>query len=75
MNDPSTQQKAADNLKKAIDLGFKTFNNYFTLGIVNANLGNFFTAEQNINKALEIKPDNQNAKQALEVIRKKIYLQ
>ncbi len=75
MNDSTTQQKAADNLKKAIDLGFKTFNNYFTLGIVNANLGNFFLAEQDINKALKMKPDNQNAKQALEVIRKKIYLQ
>ena len=75
MKNPVTQQKAADNFNKAIDLGFKTFNNYFTLGIVNANLGNFLTAEENLNKALEISPNSQNAKQALEVIRKKIYLQ
>mgnify|MGYP001558136490 CR=1 FL=1 len=75
MNDLATQQKAADNLKKAIDLGFKTFNNYFTLGIINANLGNFFMAEENIKKALEADPGNQNAKQVLETIRKKIYLQ
>ena len=74
MNNPATQQKAADNLKKAIDLGFKTFNNYFTLGIVNANLGNFFMAEENLNNALEINPNNLNAKQVLEMIKKKIYL-
>lgn len=75
MNDPATQQKAADNLKKAIDLGFKTFNNYFTLGIVNANLGNFFTAKENLSNALKINPNNTNAKQALEALEKKIYLQ
>ncbi len=74
MNDPATQQKAADNLKKAIDLGFKTFNNYFTLGIVNANLGNFFVAEENFNKALKINPNSQNVKQALETVKKKMYL-
>ncbi|HEY4474745.1 MAG TPA: hypothetical protein VJC06_02380 [Candidatus Paceibacterota bacterium] len=74
MNDPATQQKAADNLKKAIDLGFKTFNNYFTLGVIYANLGEFFTAEENIRKALEINPDSQNAKQALEVIQNKLKL-
>lgn len=71
MNDPATQQKAADNLQKAIELGFKTFNNYFTLGIVNANLGNYFAAEENITKALKIKPDNRNARQTLETISKK----
>ncbi len=75
MNDPVTQQKAADNLKKAIDLGFKTFNNYFTLGIVNANLGNLFIAEENLNKALKINPNNQNARQALEAVKNKMYLQ
>ena len=74
MNNPATQQKAADNLKKAIELGFKTFNNYFTLGMINANLGNLFVAEENIKKAIEIKPDSQNAKQALEVIQNKLKL-
>jgi len=71
MNDPAMQERAAQNLKKAIDLGFKTFNNYFTLGIINANLGNLFEAEENLKKALEINPDNQNAKQALETIKRK----
>ena len=71
MNDPATQEKAAHNLEKAIDLGFKTFNNYFTLGIIKANLGDLFVAEENIRKALEINPDHQNAKQALEVIKRK----
>ena len=71
MNDPATQKQAAQNLEQAIDLGLKTFNNYFTLGIINANLGNFFKAEENIKKALTINPDNKNAKQVLEVIRKK----
>ncbi|OGN13105.1 MAG: hypothetical protein A3J47_01285 [Candidatus Yanofskybacteria bacterium RIFCSPHIGHO2_02_FULL_43_22] len=74
MNDSTTQQKAADNLKKAIELGFKTFNNYFTLGIINANLGNLFVAEENIRKALKINPDSQNARQALEVIQNKLKL-
>jgi len=74
MNDPATQQKAADNLKKAIDLGFETFNNYFTLGIINANLGYFFLAEENLNKALKINPNSQNAKEALETVKKKIDL-
>lgn len=72
MNDPATQQKAADNLKKAIDLGFKTFNNYFTLGIVNANLGNFFTAKENLSNALKINSNNENAKQALEMVKKRL---
>ena len=71
MNDPAMQKRAAQNLKKTIDLGFKTFNNYFTLGIINANLGNLFEAEENLKKALEINPDNQNAKQALETIKRK----
>ena len=71
MNDPATQEKAAQNLQKAIDLGFKTFHNYFTLGIINANLGNLFEAEENIKKALEINPDSPNARQVLEVIRSK----
>jgi len=74
MNDPATQQMAADNLKKAIDLSLKTFNNYFTLGIINANLGDPFAAEENIRKALEINPDSQNARQALEVIQNKLKL-
>jgi len=73
MNDPKTQEKAAQNLEKAIDLGFKTFNNYFTLGIIKANLGKFFEAEENVKKALEINPDNQNARQTLEVINRKIH--
>ncbi|OGN13608.1 MAG: hypothetical protein A3J47_04195 [Candidatus Yanofskybacteria bacterium RIFCSPHIGHO2_02_FULL_43_22] len=73
-NDMATQQKAADNLKKAIDLGFRTFNNYFTLGIIYANLGDLFAAKENIIKALEINPDSQNAKQALEVIQNKLKL-
>ena len=72
MNDPATQQKAADNLKKAIDLGFRTFNNYFTLGIIKANLGDLLGAEENIRKALKINPENENARQALEVIQNKL---
>ena len=63
------------NLKKAIDLGFESFNNYLTLGIINANLGKFFEAEESIKKALEINPDSQNTKQALEMVRKKIHYQ
>lgn len=71
MNDLATQEKSAKNLEKAIALGFKTFNNYFTLGIIKANLGNYFAAEENITKALKIKPDNRNARQTLETISKK----
>ena len=62
-------------MKKTIELGFKTANNYFTLGIVEANLGNLFTAEENLKKALELKPDNENARQALELVKKKLLLQ
>ncbi|MDO8496198.1 MAG: hypothetical protein Q7S43_01970 [bacterium] len=69
MNDPATQEKAYQNLKKAIDLGFKTFNNYLTLGIINANLGNFIEAEENLIRAVKINPDNQNAKSVLESVR------
>lgn len=75
MNDPATQEKAAQNLEKAISLGFKTFDNYFTLGIINANLDNLFAAEENIRQALEINPDNQNAKDVLKTIRSKLHLQ
>ena len=71
MNDPKTQEKAAQNLGKAIDLGFETFNNYFTLGIINANLGDFAAAEENVIKALDIDPDNQNAKATLRTIKMK----
>ena len=71
MNDPATQEKAYQNLKKAIDLGFKTFNNYLTLGIINANLGNFIEAEENLVRAVKINPDNQNAKSVLESVRRK----
>lgn len=73
MNEPATQEKAADNLQKAIDLGFESFNNYLTLGIINANLGNFIEAEENLEQALKINPNSQNAKQALETIRQKSY--
>ena len=73
MNNTATQEKAALNLEKAIDLGFKSFNNYFTLGIIKANLGKFFEAEDNIKRALEINPDNKNAKQVLEAINRKMY--
>jgi len=73
MNNTATQEKAALNLEKAIDLGFKSFNDYFTLGIIKANLGKFFEAEDNIKRALEINPDNKNAKQVLEAINRKMY--
>ncbi|MDP3792287.1 MAG: hypothetical protein Q8Q89_01015 [bacterium] len=73
MNDPATQEKAAQNLKKAIDLGFESFNNYFTLGIINANLGNFIEAKENIKKALEVNPDSPNARQMLEAINRKMH--
>ena len=73
MNNTATQEKAALNLEKAIDLGFKSFNDYFTLGIIKANLGKFFEAEDNIKRALEINPDNKNAKQVLEAIDRKMY--
>ena len=75
MNDPKFQKEAEENLKKTIELGFKTANNYFTLGIVEANLGNLFAAEENLKKALELKPGNENARQALELVKKKLLLQ
>ena len=74
MNDPKTQKKAAENLERAINLGFETFNNYFTLGIIKANLGNFIAAEENLKKALKINPKSENARQALEAVKRKQYL-
>jgi len=72
MNDEETQEKAVINFEKAIDLGFKTFNNYFTLGIIYANRKDFFEAEDNLIKALKINPNNQNARDALKMIENKL---
>ena len=71
MNDPKTQEKAGQNLERAIDLGFKTANNYLTLGIINANLGKLIEAEENLIKAVEMNSDNMNARSVLRSVRRK----
>ncbi len=69
MNKLQTQKKAAENMQKAIDLGFKTSNNYFILGITAANTGNFIEAGLNLEKALKLDPENLSVKSALDRVR------
>lgn len=71
IKDIKAQRKAAENLRKAIDLGLETFNNYLALGITHINIGDLFTAEENIKKALEIDPNHKKAIEILEIVKAK----
>lgn len=68
MNDPKTQAKAAENLTKAIEMGLENVNNYFTLGLVYANLGQPLRARWALEKAQRLDPDNQEITKVLKIL-------
>ena len=63
--DRQNQQLAAENIKKAIDLGLKDSQYYTILGIVYMNLGRLDEAKMLFEKALEL---DENNKQAMEFL-------
>ena len=65
INTRENQKQAAENLKKAIDLGLKNSENYVLLGMINYNLGRTLEAELNWKEALRIDPDNAAARDIL----------
>lgn len=68
MNDPKTQAKAAENLIKAIEMGMESANNYFTLGLVYANLGQPNRARWALEKAQRLDPHNEEIAKVLKVL-------
>ncbi len=70
MNDIKTQEEAAQNLTKAIEMGLESANNYFTLGLVYANLGQPMRARWALEKSLRLDPDNQEVSRVLEILRR-----
>lgn len=69
MNDPKTQAKAAENLTKAIEMGLENANNYFTLGLVYANLGQPLRARWALEKAQRLDPNNQEVVKVLNLLK------
>ncbi|MBI2626716.1 MAG: hypothetical protein HYW77_00520 [Parcubacteria group bacterium] len=63
--DKENQKLAAENIKKAIDLGLKDSRHYYILGVVYMNLGRLDEARTQFIKALEIDKDNEQAKEFL----------
>lgn len=68
MNDSKTQEKAAENLAKAMEMGLESANNYFTLGLVYANLGQPNRARWALEKAQRLDPNNQEIGKVLKVL-------
>ncbi len=63
--DKKNQQLAAENIKKAINLGLKDSQYYTILGIVYMNLGRLDEARNILIKALELNENNKQAKEFL----------
>lgn len=63
--DRQNQELAAENIKKAIDLGLKDSQYYTILGIVYMNLGRLDEAKMLFIKALELDENNKQAKEFL----------
>lgn len=64
----SAQAKAADNLEKAVELGLGSSNNFFTLGLVYANLGQNEKARQALNRVRELEPENGQVQEILKML-------
>ena len=56
---------AAENIKKAIELGLKESRYYTILGIVYMNLGQLVEAQKQFEKALELDGANEQAREFL----------
>ncbi len=63
--DDENQALAAENIKKAIDLGLKKSEYYTILGIVYMNLGRLQSAELMFKEALKVNKNNEQAKEFL----------
>lgn len=68
IKDLTVQKKATQNLEEAIRLGLGSASNYFTLGVVYANLRQNEKARQALKKVLEINPNHTQAKNILKLI-------
>ena len=63
--DEQNQQLAAENIKKAIDLGLKESQYYFILGVAYMNLGRFESAQASFKEAVRLDKNNTQAKEFL----------
>ena len=64
--DKQNQEIAAENIKKAIDLGLKESRNYTILGVVYLNLGRLESARESLNEAVRLDKNNTQAREFLE---------
>lgn len=64
-SDKQNQQLAAENIKKAIDLGLKEGQYYFILGVVYMNLGRLESAQASFKEAIRLDKNNTQAKEFL----------
>jgi hypothetical protein len=64
--DQENQELALEYIEKAISLGLENAQYYAILGVINMNLQRLLEAEYMFKKALDLDPDNENAKEFLE---------
>jgi putative inorganic carbon (hco3(-)) transporter len=69
--DPNYLQEALNTLLKVTELSPTESNNYVNVGILYQNLGQESEAIQSFKKALELNPDNQQAKNYLQLLNQK----